>query len=231
MYRGRGKNVDSPMCHCSLGQTLLLMVVMELWIAGSCFWSTIPVITCRRNLQIYTWNRHRADSDKSMAESSTVMLYDLMVADLSMHLKNFLRRHDLWAANLGICVIWHMHIRQTVFDLCCLIRQFCNTIHRVPEKSWKSLNFEKKFQALESPWIWMFQQYLNIVHTMHNKTWQKRVVKRFFSGLTLALYFSFTPRPPPGLRPWTPLGVFRPPDLLTLVLENCNFRSLKSPWI
>jgi len=24
----------------------------------------------------------------------------------------------------------------------------------------------------------------------------------------------FAPRPPPGLRPWTPLGDFRPPDPL-----------------
>jgi len=41
----------------------------------------------------------------------------------------------------------------------------------------------------------------------------------------------FAPRHPLGLCPRTPLGDGSPSDPLTWVLENCNFRSLKSPWI
>jgi len=44
---------------------------------------------------------------------------------------------------------------------------------------------------------------------MTNKTWQKHVVKSFFRGINLT-HGGFAPRLPPGLRPWTPLGDFRP---------------------
>jgi len=114
--------------------------------------------------------------------------------------------------------VWQRYSVVVFFVLVLNDRLDCllNTFHRVLEKS------------LRSPRIWMF-------HTMHDKAWQKCVVKRFFSGLNLTLYFSFwgfAPRPPhTGLCPWSPLEDFRPPDPLTFVLESCNFRSLKCPWI
>jgi len=70
----------------------------------------------------------------------------------------------------------------------------------------------------------MFHQYLNIVHTMHNKARQKRVVKRFFIGLNLTLYFSFfglrLPDPHRGSAP-APAGLGDFP--LTLVLKKLQF--------
>jgi len=65
---------------------------------------------------------------------------------------------------------------------------------------------------------------------MHNKRRQKRVVKRLFSGINVALYFSFwviRPQTPTGTPPLDPAGGLPSPDSLTQ-LDTPNYQILEN---
>jgi len=80
---------------------------------------------------------------------------------------------------------------------------------------------------------------LNVPHYAHCTIKHDRNVLLNDFSMDYIWHYISAPRPPPGLCPWTSLGDTdsRPPDSrpqsdpMTLVFENCNFRSLKSPWI